>query len=320
MSRGKITVLAVVAALLLSVLSGALWVWKRPLELFAWMSRRSLAGAGLTKDVVDSPVGEQTLWQGGSGPTLLLLHGAGDQAGTWSQVVPALVRRYRLIVPDLAGHGESAPGEGPLTIGIELTGVEAVVQNRASGTRVILVGNSLGAWLAMLYAVRHPDRVARVVGVNGGALRGDRPDLTLTPTNRAEARKLFDALTDPGSPRVPDFVLDDVVRQARVGPLGRLASTSEDMRNYLLEGRLNELTVPVDLLWGGADRLLPLEYASKMEAGLPAARLTVIPRCGHVPQQECPASFIAALEKILEQPPPGPESGLSRESGNPKQK
>jgi pimeloyl-ACP methyl ester carboxylesterase len=296
--------LALVAALLLSVLAGVLWVWKRPLEFFAWMGRRSLAGAGLVKVVVDSPVGQQTLWQGGSGPILLLLHGAGDQAGAWSHVVPSLVGRYRLIVPDLPGHGESAPGTGPLTMGTELAGLEAVVQNRASDAPVILVGNSLGAWLAMLYGVKHPEHVSRLVAVNGGALRGDRPDLTLTPSNREEARKLFDALTDPGSLRVPDFVLDDVVRQARSGPLGRLASTSDDMQNYLLEGRLNQLTVPVDLLWGGADRMLSLEYANRMEAGLPAARLTVIPRCGHVPQQECPERFVAALEKILEQPPP----------------
>jgi pimeloyl-ACP methyl ester carboxylesterase len=169
----------------------------------------------------------------------------------------------------------------------------------------------------MLYAVKHPERVARLVAVNGGALRGDRPDLTLTPSNREEARKLFDALTDPGSLRLPDFVLDDVVRQARSGPLGRLASTSQDMQNYLLEGRLNELTVPVDLLWGSADRMLSLDYARRMEAGLPATRLTVIFRCGHVPQQECPAHFVMALEKILELPPPGPERRHSREGGNP---
>ncbi|MGZ6970727.1 MAG: alpha/beta fold hydrolase, partial [Thermoanaerobaculia bacterium] len=98
-----------VAALLVVVAAGCLfagWLFvKRPLEVFTWFARRSLLKAGLKKVVVQTPVGPQTAFLGGSGPMLVLLHGAGDQAGTWFRVAPSLARRYTLVIPDLAGHG-----------------------------------------------------------------------------------------------------------------------------------------------------------------------------------------------------------------------
>jgi pimeloyl-ACP methyl ester carboxylesterase len=78
------------------------------------------------------------------------------------------------------------------------------------------------------------------------------------------------------------------------------------MGQYVLEGRLHEVKAPVDLLWGESDKLFSIAYARRMMAQLPAARLTTIPGCGHVPQQECPARFGAALSDLLTMPPPLP--------------
>jgi pimeloyl-ACP methyl ester carboxylesterase len=215
-----------------------------------------------------------------------------------------LVANYRLIVPDLPGHGGSAPEAGPLSIGTVLAGTAALLDNVAPGKPAILVGNSLGAWIGMVLALEKPERVARLVIINGGGSKGERPDLTLTPANREEARQLMTALRDPGSPFIPDFVLDDVIRQSKSGPIGRLASAAVEMEKYLLDNRLQELEVPVDLVWGESDRLFSVDYARRMLAQLPAARLTIIPRCGHVPQQECPDKFREELVKILHQEPP----------------
>jgi pimeloyl-ACP methyl ester carboxylesterase len=176
------------------------------------------------------------------------------------------------------------------------------------------VGNSLGAWLACLWAKEHPERVERLVLVNGGPLKHVAEGLTLQPKNRSEARKTIDALRDPGSLRVPDFVLDDVVREAAKGPIARLAAASEGMEKFVLEGRLGELTVPVDIVWGASDRMMPLSYAGRMRDQLPRARLTELPRCGHVPQQECPAAFTEALSKLLAGP--GPDGAAT--GGEPK--
>src|SRR5664279_1255671 len=116
------------AALLVLFVAGSLFVgWllvKRPLEVFAWGARRSLGRAGLKKLVVQTPVGPQTVFVGGSGPVLVLLHGAGDHAGTWFHVAPSLARRYTLVIPDLAGHGDSAPSTGPIPLSNVLGGLE----------------------------------------------------------------------------------------------------------------------------------------------------------------------------------------------------
>ena len=295
--------IALVVFVVLAGVTAGVCVWKRPMSVYAMFNRRALAGAGLTEATAQTGFGLQNYWTGGQGPTLVLLHGAGDQAGTWSDVAEALAPRYRLVIPDLAGHGASAPSEGPISVAQVLRGVEAIL-SQGPQDPVIIVGNSLGAWVALLYAHEHPDRVARIVLVNGGALRGDRSDLSLTPKTREEAAALMTQLRDPKAGPIPGYVLDDVVRAAQTGPLSRLVQTAGEMETLLLDGKLHEIKAPVHLLWGESDKLFPLSYAERMMRELPASRLTTIPGCGHVPHVECPTRFRASLLDILSQPGP----------------
>jgi pimeloyl-ACP methyl ester carboxylesterase len=161
---------------------------------------------------------------------------------------------------------------------------------------VTLVGNSLGGWLAGLVARERPTSVARLVLVNGGPLRNDRP-LDLAPKTREEARALLAEMRDPAAPPVPGFVLDGLVELGRSGPLSRLSVP--ELETHLMDGHLGALTMPVELLWGTSDRSVPLSYAERLAKELPSARLTKLERCGHVPQVECPVRFAEALSKIL---------------------
>ena len=310
MTLGARLGLGAVAIVLIVLAVGAWYIWKRPLTVYAAFNRRALASAGLVEATVATPMGPQAYWTGGAGPTLVLLHGAGDSAGTWSAIADKLVTRYRLVVPDLAGHGHSGPAEGPLDVGQVLAGVEAVMRQSPQDPAII-VGNSLGAWVALLYARQHPDRVARIVLVNGGALVGERPDLSLMPKTREEAAALMTQLRDAAADPIPGYVLDDVVREANTGPIARLAQTAAGMGEYVLEGKLHDLSVPVNLLWGESDKLFGLSYARRMMAQLPASRLTTIAGCGHVPQQECPARFRASLLDVLTMPPPLPSRNVA---------
>ena len=165
---------------------------------------------------------------------------------------------------------------------------------------------SLGAWVATVWAKEHPDRVAHLVLVNGGPLLGDRFDITLQPKTRAEADRTFQALRDPSSPIIPNFVIDDVIRVAATGPIARIAADAKNMPAFLLDGKLAGFDVPVDLLWGASDKLVSVDYAKRLAAQLPAARLTTIEGCGHVPQAECPDRFTVALLKVLRDPLPAP--------------
>jgi pimeloyl-ACP methyl ester carboxylesterase len=301
MFRKLLKIVAVLAVLLvIAFVAMVVWAWKNPLALYETMTRSALQKSGLER--MSMPVGEgELVWfEGGEGRELILLHGAGDQAGAWAAVVPTLIKKYRVVVLDMPGHGDSDPGEGPLKLTTVVDGVAAFLESGEAKEPAILIGHSMGAWVSMRVATRLPDRVARVVLVNGGPLRFDTGKLTLTPRDREEARRLMEALRDPSSDPIPNFVLDDIVQHAADGPIGRLASDIADMESHLMDERLHEFLIPVDVMWGESDLLIPVEYAKRVAEQLPEATLTLVPECGHHPANECPVEFSRLLRKVLE--------------------
>jgi len=305
MSLGWMVGGLLLGALLVTVLVFGWLMLKRPLELWDWGTRRALARAGLEKRVVASPAGPQTVFVGGAGPVLVFLHGAGHQAGTWLQSARALAARYTLVIPDLAGHGESAPRTGPIQAADIVAGLEAVLVSQAQGHPVTLIGNSLGGWMAMVLAKRHPEWVARIVAVNGGPLAGADASVRMLPATREEARETMGRLRDASSPAIPDHVLDDLVRRSRSGPFARFVATTPTMGDWALsEAQLETIRIPVRLIWGLSDGFMPLAYAERMRSALPEVELITLERCGHVPQQEAPERFLAALQQALGEPSP----------------
>ena len=265
--------------------------------------RAALAEAGLERQTLETDAGRLVYWQGGEGRPLVLLHGSGDAAGTFAVVAPDLIGDHRLLIPDLAGHGESEPADGILPMATIFAGLEALLDETALEAPV-LAGNSMGAWLAMVYAHRYPERVSRVVAINGGAILGEPSAVKLMPADREQARQSMAAIRDPSSPPVPDEVLDDIVARANNGPISRMMLDLVGMMAFLLDGKLGEVETPVDLLWGESDGLMKLSYAERMAAGLPRARITLIPKCGHIPMAECPERFAGLLRETLTREPP----------------
>jgi pimeloyl-ACP methyl ester carboxylesterase len=300
--------LAIGVLIVIGIIASVVMVWKRPLKVDAHFSRMALRNIGFDKSSIATPEGRMTVWEAGSGPCMVLLHGAGDQAGAWARMVRPFVEDYRVVIPDLPGHWKSDPRSGPLGIDQVLAGVEAVMVSPCVDEGAILVGNSMGAWAGMLYAHKHPDRVARLVAINGGAIREDNPAVNLYPKTREEAAETMKALMGPATLPFPGFVLDDVIRWSRVGPAGRLAArlvdAGDEIDAYLLDDRLNEVVVPVELVWGDADGLFTLDYAQRLLDGLPRARLHPVHGCGHVPHRECPDKVIEVLQSALAMPPP----------------
>lgn len=298
----RIAAIALLAAVIAGVVAFAVF-YTNPIGLSIWLGRHGLGRAGLERQTFAAPAGELVYFEGGRGDPVVLLHGAGDQAGNWNAIVPALVARHRLLIPDLPGHGESAPASGPLPLAGAVAALEALLAARAPSETVTLVGNSMGGWIALLYAREHPTRLRRVVLVNGGAIRGEMPTgFTLLPRNRQEARATLRALTGPQSPQPPDFVLDDLVEKIAGGALPRTVAGFRP--SDLLDGQLADLAVPVALVWGDADQLMPPAYAERQRAAIPGATLALLPGCGHVPQAECPTALLAALEPLLTAPSP----------------
>jgi len=296
------------AAVAILILGAGLAIWVNPLGLWRAFVRARLSFAGLEHRTMAGPRGKLSYWIGGAkdspGPALVLVHGLGNDAGVWAQSVPALLKDHRLIVIDLPGHGGSAPDRGPLSIFDEVAGLEALLAKQAGGkTPPILIGNSLGGWVSLIYAERHPERVSRLVLIDTGGLLYE-PKVRFLVRNRQEARVFTDALLGPRIPPLPGFLLDDVVEKLQAGPAPRLFASFT--RRDFLDGRLARIATPTDLIWGGADELFPPELGRRYARELPRARFHLLAECGHTPQAECPEEFVAHLLWVLKEPPPGP--------------
>ena len=291
---------ATLVIVLVLALACATWFFfRRPLLLDEGMSRLALGQVGLSRREVTSPLGPQTVFVGGSGSPLVLVHGEGDQAGAWARIMTPLVETRRVVVPDLAGHGGSAPDEGPLSVDVLVEGLQAVVAETCGTEPVVLVGHSLGALVAFTFAEENPQRVARLVAVNGGPISSSATEVPLRPRDRDDARAMMEALMGSPADAIPGHVLGDIVRRAQNGPGSRLQQTAVAMGRFAMDDRLNELEVPVSLIWGEADELFDVSYARTLSSLLPKCDLELLEGCGHWPQRECPVQTAEALEAVL---------------------
>jgi pimeloyl-ACP methyl ester carboxylesterase len=246
----------------------------------------------------------------GNGRTLLLLHGGiGDAALHWESVMPLLADEFHLIAPDLPGFGRSAPL--PTLRTEALLGWLKALLAELGIEQAVVVGSSLGALVARLFAAASPQIVPAVVLVGGGGV----PDLpgSLRLLNRLPlvSGLLFGHFgrigTAPDTLKriiyAEDVVTDDFMTRAR-----RAASGYTTLMRMLVAAPLPaEQTplVPTLILWGANDGLAPVSSAQAIKESIPGAVLTEIADCGHLPQLETPDVFtwqVSAFLKKLSRP------------------
>lgn len=262
---------------------------------FVRMTRTALAATGFVR----REVGEMVYWTNAVIPRsarddspIVLIHGVNDQAGTWCTVAPALARTHRVIVPDLLGHGESAPKEGPIPLSLILTQLETIIDNAAPNEPITLIGNSLGGWLALLYALKHPTQIARLVLEASGGLA--RPlSSPIVANTREEAIPILRAVHGPNY-QPQEWVIEALLQRAQGSPMLRLTEIAE----HEIESRLGEIDIPTTLVWGADDGVLPLSYAEALRDAIPNAELHVIEGAAHIPHMQQPERFLQCLTAI----------------------
>jgi pimeloyl-ACP methyl ester carboxylesterase len=272
----------------------------RPVGFVIFLGRAILRMAGLARKVLITPSGSLVYFAGGKGPPLVLVHGVNDQAGSWAKVAVKLRKNFRLIIPDLAGHGQSAPADGPLPLELLVDSLDAVIRLETGDEPIALTGNSLGGWLVTLYTLRYPEKVRTLILETGGALEFDSSELNLAPSTREQARHVLGQVWGPDMGPFPDYMLDDMIRRAPRAQVNRVNAAHPDpLTQFVPEERMRGIRVPTTLIWGEFDGILPLEYAERLSALIPGSRLHVIRRCGHCPHREKPNEFVALLTDAL---------------------
>ena len=236
--------------------------------------------------------------------TVVMLHGSGPGASGWANfnrnIEPLVAAGYRVILLDCPGWSKSDPivntGSRSDLNADTLAGLLDVLRIE----RVHLIGNSMGGHSAVAFALKHPQRVGKLVLMGGGT--GGPSQFVPMPT---EGIKLIGALyRDPSIENLKRmmnvFVYDassltDALYQAR---LDNMLARRDHLENFVKSStanpkqfpdyghRLGEVTAQTLVIWGRDDRFVPLDVGLRLVWGLPNAELHVFSRCGHWAQWE----------------------------------
>lgn len=232
-----------------------------------------------------------------SGEPWLLLHGLGSVAAGWSPVLRALRRECRLVVPELSALGGTRCPGGGLEVGTSSEILEVLMAREFGDRPATLAGLSLGGWMAVRFALCHPERVSRLVLIDAGGYRDqnwDNVQSLVYVDDLAGVDRLYKALFV----RVPWLMRLSrrAFLKAYTSPGVRFVLSKLSEADTFRDADLARLAMPTALIWGERDGLFTLETARAMAAALPHARLDVLPACGHAVHLECPRALVAALQ------------------------
>jgi pimeloyl-ACP methyl ester carboxylesterase len=240
------------------------------------------------------------VFTGGAGAPLLYLHGAGIFG--WMPVHDRLAARRRVYLPVHPGFGASQGLEQIETME-DLVFHTLDVMDALGLPRADVVGLSLGGWLAAELAVRHPERVDRLVLVDAVGTRVpgvERPDPFLMPAPKAR-ELLFAAPTSAlATTLLPDAPPPERMEMAL---RGREAAArllwNPHVQYRKLTSRLGRIKAPTLIVWGAQDRLLPRPLGEAYHRGIAGSTLTVLDGCGHLPPLEQPERFADTVLAFL---------------------
>ncbi len=262
----------------------------------------------------------------GSGPALLLIHGIGDSADSWLEVIPELAKRHTVIAPDLLGHGDSDKPRADYSIAAYANAMRDLLAV-LDIERVTVVGHSLGGGVAMQFAYQFPERCERLCLVStGGVAHEVHPLLRFASAPNADL--VLPLLGSPGSRLLGHFTLavlkaintdlgldadhliqvfdalpDGAARRAFVRTLRAAvdwrgqAITMLD-RCYLTQG------MPTLLVWGARDAIIPVSHAHKAHGAMPGSRLEVFPETGHFPHKDRSEQFLQLFREFYDKTEP----------------
>ena len=238
---------------------------------------------------------------------ILLVHGLGDSALTWVRVIPRLADAHPVYALDLPGYGMSVlPEEHTFATLAEMRDLLAVFLHTVIEVPALVVGSSLGGWLAVQLAWAAPDRIHGIVLLNarGACLAGrtswepfgQQVAVRDLGTTRRVFRAIYGAIPPP-LPYLGQRAFQAVFQRQVVQDFVATVQEGEFLRPEDLSG----LPVPAALVWGLADTFLPRGSLEFFRANLPAAPTLLLKHCGHLPQQERPHAVSRYIRQYAEQ-------------------
>ncbi|MDP7705387.1 MULTISPECIES: alpha/beta fold hydrolase [unclassified Mycobacterium] len=264
----------------------------------------------------------------GSGPVVVLLHGVGDSSTTWEPVHAKLAQRFTVIAPDMLGHGESDKPRADYSLAAFANGLRDLL-TALEIDRVTLVGHSLGGGLAAQFAYQYPQFVERVVLVSAGGVTTE-VSAALRFAAMPMGAEMLSALRLPGA--VPALGLvsravghvagstrltRDVASLPRlVGGLRKPGAVEAFARTLraVVDTRGQYVTMldrtylmhdlPVQIIWGEDDLIIPAHHARVAHEQIPGSRLEIFEESGHMPHGDHPDRFVEVVQRFIDSTAP----------------
>jgi len=248
---------------------------------------------------------------------IVLLHGTSSSLHTWQGWAMALREQRRVIRIDLPGFGLTGPRRDfDYSTNADMRFVNAVLQ-KLEVHRFVLAGNSLGGQIAWTIAARMPDRVVKLILVDAAGYppssMNTQPQLPVgfrlvrmtwmrqlvnftMPRGLIES-SLHDLYGDPAkvTPELVDLYFDMTLRHGNREALAHRI----DQRVPADLSLLKKIKAPTLVIWGGKDRVQPVEVAERFQRDIAGAKLVVFDKLGHMPQEEDPERTVAEVRRFL---------------------
>jgi pimeloyl-ACP methyl ester carboxylesterase len=254
----------------------------------------------------------------GSGPVMLFVHGLGGSWQNWLENLPHFAQTHRCIAPDLGGFGESPPVEGDVSIERYARSLSELLAHLDVGSAVV-VGNSMGGFIALELAIKFPELVEKLVLVSAAVLwqeyRRAKPLVAFAGATEGTLGRMIIGLQPrlASRPRLRQTALrmGGIVAPHKLGrelqrELVLTARRTEGflpafqaLADYSLRDDLEKVSAPTLIVWGTADPLVGVAHARELEQLIPGARAVIYKRAGHVVQLERPDEFNEEVERFL---------------------
>jgi len=267
--------------------------------------------AGVTMDKVAVDGHEWPFLEGGSGDTVILLHGFGMSKDFWGELLPALTKDYHVIVPDLPGFGENSPPKNCTRyIPTQVQGVRAFVEAK-SVKNFFLIGFSLGGGIAAWYAGEYPTEVKGLVlidpiGVDTGAVselekmmgEGEKP---LLFRNVADYDRLM-ALAYHQPPQIPGHLKRyfAALGSESYGVHEKIFDDLDKGARDILRKRLGSIRASTLVVWGERDRIFDVSTAHVFNRGIAGSRVLIVRDAGHMVYLDKPAETVPGIVAFLQ--------------------
>jgi abhydrolase domain-containing protein 6 len=303
----RLKFIGIIAALLI-VVGGGSYVFA-PQWLMQANTMREAMNAQLEKHSVQAGDTQWVYYEGGQGPTIVLLHGFAARKEVWLKVAPMLTAHFRVVIPDLPGWGESSRvPNASYNIDNQAARLNDFVQTLHL-QHALFVGHSMGGAIAGVYAAEHPQDVAELALIDSFGLKFKENDFAKEAMSGKDPFIYDDragflratSLAFEHMPNIPGrfidvFVKDNIKNRAFIE--STFNELREDSQVNALQSRLDKLTMPTLGMWCHDDKIIDVSALESLRNGLthaPAISTSVLNGCNHMPQMEKPQEFSQVL-------------------------